>query len=351
MHKTLPIALLFSVGVLFSCSLYAADVAPAEDFDWQQECQRVKNLQLPKEDMPSRVVLDSVQGCSADQLYFAAQGDSNAKQGNWDRVRACAIVTNANAVVMMLYANGYGVKVNYDLAINYACKLGAIQSDYAVDDLIYDLAELSVTGVKPDKPIELSYYATSGLALKFADAEEWRKRELERMRSLDDISRSWSKAHKTAFAKLRQAAEDFAQTSSRNEADQVGTGRAEFINGIYEKVKSDFVQDVERGEKGEFPSYSQADFAELDNKLNKAYLAIMHPGPEDKQPYEISTGITPEGIKEAQRAWLKYRDAWVAFGKVRYPAVPAHAWKVMLTERRIKQLEDLKDMVDRTGVQ
>ncbi len=84
----------------------------------------------------------------------------------------------------------------------------------------------------------------------------------------------------------------------------------------------------------------------MDARLNKAYRAIMHPGPADKPQYEIATGITPDGIKEAQRAWLKFRDAWVAFGKVRYPAVSAHAWKAMLTERRVNDLEDLKDMVD-----
>jgi len=53
--------------------------------------------------------------------------------------------------------------------------------------------------------------------------------------------------------------------------------------------------------------------------------------------------IDKAGIQAAQRAWLRYRDAWVEFGKVRYPAVPAHAWRAWFTRQRIDMLKELLD--------
>jgi hypothetical protein len=32
----------------------------------------------------------------------------------------------------------------------------------------------------------------------------------------------------------------------------------------------------------------------------------------------------------------------VALGATRYPSVPAHAWKALLTQRRIDQLDDFE---------
>jgi uncharacterized protein YecT (DUF1311 family) len=48
--------------------------------------------------------------------------------------------------------------------------------------------------------------------------------------------------------------------------------------------------------------------------------------------------VTPEGIKAAQELWIAYRDAWVAFGKQRYPSVNAEGWKTFLTQQRIGML-------------
>jgi uncharacterized protein YecT (DUF1311 family) len=49
--------------------------------------------------------------------------------------------------------------------------------------------------------------------------------------------------------------------------------------------------------------------------------------------------VTPNGVKLAQRAWLRYRDAWVKFGVVKYPAVSTDSWKTWLTQQRIPLLQ------------
>jgi len=36
-------------------------------------------------------------------------------------------------------------------------------------------------------------------------------------------------------------------------------------------------------------------------------------------------------IRDADRAWLKYREAWVQFGASRWPQIPADQWRAWQT--------------------
>jgi hypothetical protein len=56
----------------------------------------------------------------------------------------------------------------------------------------------------------------------------------------------------------------------------------------------------------------------------------------DLQPWGT---VTQEDIRETQRKWLAYRDAWTAFGQRLFPRLPAETWKVWLTRERTKMLE------------
>ena len=53
--------------------------------------------------------------------------------------------------------------------------------------------------------------------------------------------------------------------------------------------------------------------------------------------------FSKDDIRESQRLWIPYRDAWVALGKVRYPKVSAAAWQTWLTRLRIRQLEEFQE--------
>ncbi len=179
---------------------------------------------------------------------------------------------------------------------------------------------------------------TSGLALKFGDHEIMEQRKHAREHELDQMSKNWSGKLRAAYALLRKAAAEFADTSSRNEIDQVGTGRGEFADGMYADEMNYFLQTLQASERGDFPRHSKSEFIKQDKKLNETYQGIMHP---TKGQPDIFTGITTDGVRKAQRAWLRYRDAWVAFARLRYPSVPDFAWQAMLTEKRIAQLDNL----------
>lgn len=54
-----------------------------------------------------------------------------------------------------------------------------------------------------------------------------------------------------------------------------------------------------------------------------------------------TTTVTMKDILAAQRACLKYRDAWVRFAALRYRALPAPTWVALLADDREKELAEL----------
>jgi uncharacterized protein YecT (DUF1311 family) len=93
-------------------------------------------------------------------------------------------------------------------------------------------------------------------------------------------------------------------------------------------------------EKGTFNLASPQQLPIADTELNRAYKAVMAtPSTDQDKPDAIGDStVTKADVRAAQRLWLKYRDAWVRFAALRYPAVPADSLKATLTQWRAAQL-------------
>jgi hypothetical protein len=52
--------------------------------------------------------------CEAGELYYTKRNQAVPSPAEWNKVRACAIASADNAVLMMLYANGFGVPRDTD---------------------------------------------------------------------------------------------------------------------------------------------------------------------------------------------------------------------------------------------
>ena len=154
-------------------------------------------------------------------------------------------------------------------------------------------------------------------------------------KNLSALTSHWSPQEKQAFVQLQQAANAYFQASSQNEVDLSGTGRAALEIEAEAKLKEEFTADIERFEKGDFPNFTADQFREADSQLNATYAKIQSKPAQGM----AHTSVTPNGIKLAQRAWIRYRDAWVRFGAVKYPGVPPESWKTWLTEQRTKMLQ------------
>ena len=88
-------------------------------------------------------------------------------------------------------------------------------------------------------------------------------------------------------------------------------------------------------ETGRLPAASAADFAAADRRLNQAYAAAR------RGIGDMGGTVGWSDIQRTQRAWITYRDAFLAFAALRYPRVARSSLAAALTERRTAILDDM----------
>ncbi|MGC2620496.1 MAG: lysozyme inhibitor LprI family protein [Acidobacteriaceae bacterium] len=82
-----------------------------------------------------------------------------------------------------------------------------------------------------------------------------------------------------------------------------------------------------------FPDYTAQQAAAGDAQLNRDYEQPIAAAPADCGNEDGC--VARPAMREMERAWIRYRDAWVAFWAVRWPRVSADSWRVYLTLQRI----------------
>lgn len=311
-----------------------------KDSDWYKECMRVKGISPPKTDIPSAQISSSLSGCIPTDLYYEAKRMLATNSANWINVKNCAFAQNDDAVLMMLYANGFGVPKNVNLAIKFACKIGGAPAE--VEGRIPHLASMS--NDTEHRIFDLCDDITSGYMQGFCTSFEERQNTRERDLRLAGITKKWSQPEKEAFINLQNTLISFAKHVSDDETDASGTGRAAFMIEAEATEIELFVNDLDSFENGTTPRFTTQQFEEFDKKLNQLYKEIMRSKSMTESSRLGYTTISKEGVKNTQRAWLKYRDAWVDFGHIKYPSVTPQSWKALLTERRVVNLEYLLDV-------
>ncbi len=275
-------------------------------------------------------------------LYYNVLEKAAATNEDWLKVRNCAFKQNDNAVLMMLYANGFGVLKNFDIAMNYSCKIG-ISIGSQPSDLSSRLNHLAMLKKGRIERFDIcSDIESKGMATFCSEMSDSRRDKGRNIR-IANITMKWESSQKASFAKLREVLNEFAKRHGYEEINQYGRDGPSRVWEYQDQatVIEPFLTDIEEFEKGNLPQLSGKEFVELDNKLNQIYRQIMSVKTEGPDSPLGDTTISKEGIKHTQRAWLKYRDALVVFGSVKYPSVNPAAWKAFLTERRIEQLSEL----------
>lgn len=340
---------IFAVLLLLASPLHAADAPAAaaapdpaserNNVDVDKECQRVKDLQPPRADLPEPKLRAELARCNAADLYYGTQSEGTSTQADWNKVRACAFTTQDKNILMMLYINGLGVRFNADLAIKYACEGGGMGGE--INSLVSDMLEIKETGEPPLEPYNSCKYAFNTLAINYCAGWAEKREDKKRKRTLDGLGHRLNAPQQAAFEKLRQAAETFATAIGADEYTAIYPGSAGIASEISARMDENswFLNCIEQTEKGELPTYTQKHYSALDTQLNQAYRDRLQAVDVNQGQDKTQYGISQEDIRKTQRLWLKYRDAWAEYGRVRFPKVPAHAWKAMLTERRIKQLQ------------
>jgi uncharacterized protein YecT (DUF1311 family) len=301
----------------------------------------VRGVKVPEADRPDAAARKALKGCSSEALYYGLGMPADPV-----RARQCAFleleaadsrgrferVFSGRVMLMTIYANGVGAKRNLDIAIDQACQLSAALSEH--DGRVKHLAELKAKGWTGSN---FSYCddITSGSAQGACSEHDAQLAAQERTRHLGKLMEKWSAADRQAFTSLQKALATFIEARGSNEVDLSGTAGGAMAILDKEEHHAGFMAMLEQLEQGKGPRASAEEFKAADAELNKVYQGVQKYPDED-----VAWGtVTKASIKQTQKAWLKYRDAWVAFARTRYPSITREALSFELTKQRIARLE------------
>ncbi len=298
------------------------------DEDWYKQCMRVEHLQ------PAPAPGAAQADCRPMELYDRKRSQAVTSPLEWEQVRACALGKQDDAVLMMLYANGYGVPRDRDHAIHHACSLDFI----AKAEMEARIAHL-VNGDPPGKVFDLCDDITSGLMGGVCAARHEAQDSRTREARLDRAARALPAASRAALAKLRAAAGRYAEAAA-DETDANGTLAAAFAYQHQAKRREQAMQAMLDAIAGKLPAASPEDDAEQDRRLNLVYKEVMAiPSTQDDWPDRIGAStIARADVRKAERLWIAYRDAFVAFGASLPANASADAVKALLTAQRSAEL-------------
>ncbi len=303
------------------------------------DCESLKTLSLPDADTPLASMAASLKGCNSEDLYFGIGVPKDPV-----RARQCAYVERQDpdngwpnlfagtGMLMTIYANGVGAPRNFDIAMKFACEINGAPAEE--EGWIAHLQKLKNENWQGEdfSPCD---DITSGAAMGFCEAHDAKLADATRKAKLADITAHWPIAERKAFAALERAKDTFAAAVADNEVDMSGTARGALSIAARETEDAQFLATLEKVISANLPSASPPDLVEMDNKLNALYSKIQ----KRKDTSDWGT-VTKEGIKKTERAWLIYRDAFVDFVKRNFPSIAPEGLKRVLTEDRIKSLEN-----------
>jgi uncharacterized protein YecT (DUF1311 family) len=183
------------------------------------------------------------------------------------------------------------------------------------------------------EPFHLCDDVTSGLAMGWCADHGARISDARRAETLRGLAAGWSASDQAAFARVQAAMKAFARARADGEVDMTGTMRAALWIAAREEVEDEFVDTMIRLSEGRAPKASAADHQAADKGLNAAYRAWI----AELDGVDDGT-LDREAARAAQRAWLGYRDAFVAFAAAKYPAVSRDSMAAWLTRQRTRML-------------
>jgi uncharacterized protein YecT (DUF1311 family) len=307
-------------------------------------CDAYRATPIPPSDLPT---LDDVHSlpnagkeCSALDLYYGSGSArfASARVCGFAELHMLRGAANPNRtdsdldsddslVLAMLYTNGEGVKRYVPLAKRFAC---ASDNFVQTDDVLKQIdsgGRLEICGPDGSHYGRRPNYLCLGIEQDKVDSELKQQRiQTEKAIPPDSIA---------AFHALQSAWSTYREAHGAEEPNG-NTGAVQ--SGMDNELNLDrfWIVALKSIATGTPPSAAvgSVDLPSQDKTLNENYREALR--------LAASCGgdacTTAEQVRTAERAWLRYREAWMHFAAIRWPKVPADSWRAWLTQMRIQDL-------------
>jgi uncharacterized protein YecT (DUF1311 family) len=327
----------------------------------QERCDSIPHVTVAKEDLPTAdetsVSCDALSHyygghprCDALSLYYSdlprhierarsfalsELGLFGKKDTPADPLASQTAIAGADALTLaMIYANGEGVTRNLPLARQFVCQDSDDIATPSTDEMLHEFDD----AVKKNERFDACEEGGAGFGRSFnyQCLGLQGQHALEKIRQREEsILSGSSPALKASFIALRTAYNEFQNAYSDMQATRCegGTGCGSISERYDLAVERSWLAALSAIQTGSPPcsTVSASAFARLDTELNRQYREELKGTYMDVDAGDKLKPITPF-VRTADRAWLKYRDAWVTFGQLRWPAVPADQWRAWQTK-------------------
>lgn len=231
-----------------------------------------------------------------------------------NRDEPSAWVVGGSLILADIYFNGAGVKRNIPLAMRFACESEEGMASLALPDIA------KLNGSSPAHgSFEFCDYAVTTFTMTFCSAYGSEIEDERRNHYYNSLKSSMTPAQQAAFEKLLAAQSAYIEAHA-SEVDQGGTIRAIRTIGSESILKKLFHTEVFQFEHKKWPSLSSNQMTTADALLHREYdKTLEHLRMHTKASVEEGA-VTADQLSSVEETWQAYRDAWVEFARLRYPA-------------------------------
>lgn len=307
-----------------------------------EECERYIEIPLPAE-ASQMATPKQWPECNSYKLYSGlgtkvdyvaalkcAWSERLAQQADLQPKYTIASLFGGSAMLSVLYANGEGVDQNKSLALRFACESGLERN--AAKDIKALPNESHLTQSK----FKYCDEVWTTMEIGFCAAWDAEIADQERIVYIDAMSRGWPADQKSVLLNLFRDQSAYSKAHAKGEIDLGGSGRAIWQFDAEQTLRGQFLAAMKSFESGKLPLGTAESSKAADTQLNALYREALATAEAGKSGYGA---IQPEGIRNAERAWLRYRDSWVEFASLRYPTSSRDAWLTLLTNDRLAILQ------------
>src|SRR5579864_1447799 len=293
-------------------------------------CASVKDVELPAADHPTPAEEKTLAKCVSADLYFGF-----GQAADLVKARKCAYAEmdrndktpiGGKTILMMVYANGNGAARNFDAAIKLACSLGGAPGDDA--GRVYQLDRLKKQNWAGNNFSVCDHSSGREMYEQCAILSE-RFDKIERDQKFNDLIAGWKPAEKKAFHTFMEEANRFYEIQAKNGVNLEGTFE------IQEEIffKNNLLSSLQAFEGGELPKYTAEEFQRAEADENATY--------QRTQTGDVTQWgtVTRQSVKKSEDEWRRYRDAWLAFAREKYPGISEQSWKAWLDIDRTVMLK------------
>ena len=302
-----------------------------------QNCETVKISDFPPKDLPKDLSPGILKQENSYKYYYGI-----GVKIDYIKARNLAFIEMSTpdytgngfggpVILMMIYANGYDVERNLDLSIRLACA-NVNGAPAEIEGRLDHLKEMKSTGSK--ETFDICDDLSSGFMMGVCQGIISQKASYKRNTEIDSVTKTWSRKERAEFDKLRKTANIYFDARSTSEVDLSGTARAMYEYQESDNLENAFRNHVFEVDHCDIKMTSSGDFIKSGKELDSVYSLVLN-----KKPFDYGT-VTKDQIRQTQKKWIAYRDAWVRFGKIKCPNSNGETIKTIVTKERIEQLRE-----------